>query len=249
MPVNALEAHALDVGYDAGVILHGIDLTVPLGQCVAITGANGSGKSTLIRALFKSAQIRAGSLKLLGHEVTDSHVPWAQVGYVPQISSLSGGVISSALEVVRTGTLGKHQLWWPRGSKTRALTALDTVGLRSHQGVPVSQLSGGQRRRVLIARAIVRDPQVLIMDEPLAGIDAHSQQTLADLVGDLKARGCTIVTVLHELGPLAPHLDRCVNIASGHIDYDGQPRPSTPVHHHDSPHVPHTVMSNYQEGR
>ena len=237
-PAAAIDIDNLHVAWDADVILHGITARIMPGECVAITGANGSGKSTLMRALLGSAPITAGSARMFGHDLGDGHLPWRRVGYVPQRYASGGGVVSSAIEVVKSGLLGPGRFWSKRNDKARALAALKGVGLASRANHAMQTMSGGQQQRVLIARALVRDPQLLMMDEPMAGIDAHSRERLADVVATAKDAGTTIVVVLHELGELGPLLDRELHISGGHISYDGPPRIDHDDHSSDDHHHP-----------
>lgn len=214
----------LHVAWDTDLILHGITLTIPAGQTVAITGSNGSGKSTTVKALLGTAPITSGDAQLFGRSITTRRrVPWKKIGYVPQRISSGGAVNSSAIEVVRSGLLGPRRLWAMPGDTARAMDALERVGMAHRAHSPMNILSGGQAQRVLIARALVRRPELLIMDEPMAGIDAASRARLADIVADAKAEGTTILIVLHELGELGPLLDRELHISAGHISYDGAP--------------------------
>ena len=214
----------LHVAWDTDLILHGISLTIPAGQTVAITGSNGSGKSTTVKALLGTAPITSGDAQLFGRSITTRRrVPWKKIGYVPQRISSGGAVSSSAIEVVRSGLLGPRRLWAMPGDTARAMDALERVGMAHRAHSPMNILSGGQAQRVLIARALVRRPELLIMDEPMAGIDAASRARLADIVADAKAEGTTILIVLHELGELGPLLDRELHINAGHISYDGTP--------------------------
>lgn len=214
----------LHVAWDTDLILHGITLTIPAGQTVAITGSNGSGKSTTVKALLGTAPITSGDAQLFGRSITTRRrVPWKKIGYVPQRISSGGAVNSSAIEVVRSGLLGPRRLWAMPGDTARAMDALERVGMAHRAHSPMNILSGGQAQRVLIARALVRAPELLIMDEPMAGIDAASRARLADIVRDAKSAGTTILIVLHELGELGPLLDRELHISAGHISYDGTP--------------------------
>ena len=214
----------LHVAWDTDLILHGISLTIPAGQTVAITGSNGSGKSTTIKALLGTAPITGGDAQLFGRSITARRrVPWNRVGYVPQRISSGGAISASAIEVVRSGLLGPRRLWAMPGDTSRAMEALERVGMAHRAHSPMNILSGGQAQRVLIARALVRRPELLIMDEPMAGIDAASRARLADIVADAKEQGTTILIVLHELGELGPLLDRELHISAGHVSYDGTP--------------------------
>lgn len=214
----------LHVAWDTDLILHGITLSIPAGQTVAITGSNGSGKSTTIKALLGTAPITSGDALLFSRSITARRrVPWQKIGYVPQRISSGGAVSSSAIEVVRSGLLGPRRLWAMPGDTARAMDALERIGMAHRAHSPMNILSGGQAQRVLIARALVRRPELLIMDEPMAGIDAASRARLADIVADAKAEGTTILIVLHELGELGPLLDRELHISAGHVSYDGAP--------------------------
>ena len=214
----------LHVAWDTDLILHGITLSIPAGQTVAITGSNGSGKSTTLKALLGTAPITSGDALLFSRSITARRrVPWQKIGYVPQRISSGGAVSSSAIEVVRSGLLGPRRLWAMPGDTARAMDALERVGMAHRAHSPMNILSGGQAQRVLIARALVRRPEQLIMDEPMAGIDAASRARLASIVADAKAEGTTILIVLHELGELGPLLDRELHISAGHVSYDGAP--------------------------
>ena len=214
----------LHVAWDTDLILHGITLSIPAGQTVAITGSNGSGKSTTLKALLGTAPITSGDARVFSRSITARRrVPWQKIGYVPQRISSGGAVSSSAIEVVRSGLLGPRRLWAMPGDTARAMDALERVGMAHRAHSPMNILSGGQAPRVLIARALVRRPELLIMDEPMAGIDAASRARLAGIVADAKAEGTTILIVLHELGELGPLLDRELHISAGHVSYDGAP--------------------------
>jgi len=115
--------------------------------------------------------------------------------------------------------------------------ALATVGLQGRERADVATLSGGQQRRVLIARALAAGPDVLVMDEPTAGVDAASQQALAATLADLVTAGTTVLLVAHELGPVAPLVTRTVVVRDGRVAYDGPPAPGAAEgSEHDHPH-------------
>ncbi len=225
---------------ETGTILHGIDLTVTDGEVVALLGANGSGKSTLVKALTGIVPITAGRAEVFGADVAAARrsVPWSRVGYVPQRMGPSSGVPATAVEVVASGLLDGKRLRPGRGARRKSLEALEQVGLldRAHDSVQV--FSGGQQQRVLIARALVRDPDLIILDEPLAGIDRASKEALALTLGQMHAKGTTILVVLHELGELHGLIGRAVVLRHGRIVFDGPPPSAAPGHDHpDHDHV------------
>ncbi|WP_231482340.1 metal ABC transporter ATP-binding protein [Nocardioides sp. URHA0020] len=236
-------------------ILRGIDLSVRSGEFVALMGANGSGKSTLVRALTGLRPLAGGALSLFGTPYDDFH-DWQRVGFVPQRGGAASGVPASVWEIVASGRLTHRRLLRPLGRRDRAAIAeaLDVVGLAHRARDGVSTLSGGQQQRVLIARALAGEPDLFFLDEPTAGVDLPNQQILADTLETLSERGATIVLVAHELGPMAPLIDRAVVMRDGRIAYDGPPLASAEVatahldghhHHHHEPerhdHAPHVA--------
>jgi zinc transport system ATP-binding protein len=193
-------------------------------------GGNGSGKSTLLKALLGIVPTTAGHAQLRGVEVTTSRqaVPWSSIGYVPQRIGAGTGVPATAAEVVASGLVGHRHLRPGAGARRRCLEALDQVGLADRARESVAIFSGGQQQRVLIARALVRHPKLLLLDEPLSGVDQASKEALAGILARLQAHGTTMLVVLHELGELAPLIDRAVVLDHGRIVHDG--RPPAPAH-------------------
>lgn len=229
-------------------ILRHIDLTVRSGEFVALMGANGSGKSTLVRALTGLWPLATGDLRLFGTPFDRFH-DWGRVGFVPQRGGASSGVPASVWEVVASGRLNHRRLLRPltRADRAAVVDALEVVGLADRAKESVSALSGGQQQRVLIARALAGTPDLFFLDEPTAGVDLPNQQVLADTLETMSDRGATIVLVAHELGPMAPLLDRAVVMRDGRIAYDGPPLASDEVaglhvdghHHHEDTDLRH----------
>ncbi len=231
MSTPVIELHDGAVAIAGRPVLRGIDLSVGSGEFVALMGANGSGKSTLVRALTGLRPLAAGSLHLFGTTLDDFH-DWQRIGFVPQRGSAASGVPASVWEVVASGRLTRRRLLRPLGRQDRAVIAdaLDVVGLSDRARDGVSALSGGQQQRVLIARALAGEPELFFLDEPTAGVDLPNQQVLADTLETLSGRGATIVLVAHELGPMAPLIDRAVVMRDGRIVYDGPPLTDAQVH-------------------
>jgi zinc transport system ATP-binding protein len=215
---------------DASVSLQGrpvvrrVDLAVGTGEFVTLLGANGSGKSTLVRAAVGLLPLTSGSLELFGTPVS-RFADWRRVGYVPQRSTAQSGVPATVREVVGTGLLARRpRMGWPRRGDRDAVTgAIDLVRLGDRARDSVARLSGGQQQRVMIARALAGQPDLLILDEPTAGVDHASQLVLAELFAELVARGTTVLLVAHELGPLAVLVDRAVVLRDGRKVFEGPP--------------------------
>jgi zinc transport system ATP-binding protein len=231
------------VAYGGREVLQDVSLEVAAGEVVAILGANGSGKSTLIRAVLGLVPLTRGEIELFG-------VPrrrfrqWSRIGYVPQRLGAGSGVPATVAEVVASGRLARRGLFRPPRAADRdaVRAALADVGLADRAGDPVATLSGGQQQRTLIARALTGAPDLLILDEPTAGVDADSQAAFAATLDRFRRRGGTVLLVAHELGPLQPLIDRAVVVHSGRIAYSGAaPEPAghhaEPGHDHVHPHA------------
>ncbi|MEO5709473.1 MAG: ABC transporter ATP-binding protein [Nocardioidaceae bacterium] len=205
-------------------ILRGIDLSVRQGEVLAVLGANGSGKSTLVRAMMGLVPICRGEVRLFDLPLA-SFGAWQRIGFVPQRVSAASGVPASVREVVASGRLSRRRPFVPqrRADREAVDAAIAAVGLAGKARDGVSTLSGGQQQRVLIARALAGAPDLLVLDEPTAGVDVQSQQGFADALASTVARGSTIVLVAHELGPLGPLVDRAIVMRDGRIAYDGPP--------------------------
>jgi zinc transport system ATP-binding protein len=240
--MSVVDVRNAAVAYDGREVLHGVSMTVAAGEVVAILGANGSGKSTLVRSVLGLVPVLAGRIELFGVP-RDRFSDWARIGYVPQRMGAGSGVPATVGEVVASGRLARGFLRRQRAADRAAvLTALTDVGLAGRIGDPVATLSGGQQQRTLIARALAAEPDLLILDEPTAGVDAASQEAFAATLARFRGRGGTILLVAHELGPLEPLIDRAVVVHDGRIAHDGGvPAPAGhhagPGHDHVHPHA------------
>ncbi|MEU8790669.1 metal ABC transporter ATP-binding protein [Streptomyces sp. NPDC048643] len=225
-------------------VLRGVDLTVRRGEVVALLGANGSGKSTAVRSVIGQVPVTAGEIEVFG-------VPrrrfrdWRRVGYVPQRTTAAGGVPATVTEIVASGRLSRARFGVLRKADHAAVRrALELVGMADRARDSVNALSGGQHQRVLIARALASEPELLIMDEPMAGVDLASQEVLAATLRGQVAQGASVLLVLHELGPLEPLIDRAVVLRDGCVLHDGPPpravgQHALPGHDHVHPHAAH----------
>jgi zinc transport system ATP-binding protein len=240
-PETVIALRRANATLGARPVLRGVDLTVARGEVVALLGANGSGKSTAVRAVVGQVPLTSGELTLFGSPLRRFR-DWRRIGYVPQRTTAASGVPATVREVVSAGRLSRTRLL-PLGREDRAAVhrALEMVGMAGRAGDSVNALSGGQHQRVLIARALATEPELLIMDEPMAGVDLASQRVLADTLRSQVEAGVTVLLVLHELGPLEPLIDRAVVLRDGCVVHDGTPPPALgqhalPGHDHVHPH-------------
>ena len=232
------------VAYGHRPVLGGVHLRVAAGEVVAVLGANGSGKSTLVRAALGLVPLVRGRVEWFGTPLPRFR-QWRRIGYVPQRVGAGSGVPATVAEVVGSGRLARRGVLRLPGRADRAAVAaaLDAVGLAERAGDPVATLSGGQQQRTLIARALAGQPEMLVLDEPTAGVDAVSQAAFADALAGFARDGGTALLVAHELGPLEPLITRAVVVHDGQVVHSGAvPAPAghhaLPDHDHVHPHGP-----------
>ena len=209
-------------------ILKDVSLRIRAREAVAILGPNGSGKTTLLRTLVALTPFQQGSLELFGTPIRWFR-DWHRIGYVPQHATLN---VQNATvrEVVTSGRLAHRGAfrWFTRTDRAIVAEALERVGLADRARWPFAPLSGGQKQRVLIARALAARPDLLIMDEPLAGVDLEGQTILARLLGELRDDGLGVVLVLHELETMAGVLDRIIRLRNGQVVPHANGLPQSP---------------------
>jgi zinc transport system ATP-binding protein len=210
------------IGYDERPAVTGIDLEIRAGEVVALVGPNGSGKSTLVRGLLGLTPVLSGQIELFG-VAADRFAQRYRIGYVPQRHTVGGAIPSTVEEVVSSGRLARRR-WFARPSvqdRAAVLDAIEAVGLSDRRRAAVATLSGGQQRRALIARALASQPDVMIMDEPTAGVDAANQAGLMHTLTSLVRTGLTLLIVTHEIEPMLPLLTRVVALDGGRLVHDG----------------------------
>jgi len=202
----AIEVHDLTVAYRESPVLWDIDLTVPRGVLMGVVGPNGAGKTTLVKSVLGLIRPVSGAVLVGGEPYT----PKAQaVAYVPQRGTVDWDFPTTALDVVTMGTYGK--LGWfrrpGRAERAAAADALARVGLADFAARQISQLSGGQQQRVFLARALVQDAPVFLMDEPFQGVDAVTEKAIIEILRELRGRGRTVLVVHHDLQTVPEYFD------------------------------------------
>jgi zinc transport system ATP-binding protein len=221
---NLIEARGLTFSYASNVVVEDVDLSVGRGEFVALVGPNGSGKSTLLRLLLGALRPALGRVRLLGRSPSDVVHRW-RIGYVPQRPTLAPDLPATAREIVTAGRLARRGWWRPlRDPDLRAVEhAMESVGLDQLADQPITRLSGGQQQRVFIARAFACEPELLILDEPIAGVDAESQRRFRDsLVHLIREHGAGVLLVSHELSAVSDVIDRVV-VLKRRVVFDGSP--------------------------
>lgn len=186
-----IEVRGLEAGYrPAHAVLQDLEFAVSPGELVAVLGPNGGGKTTLFRALLGELPWRRGELTLGG-----------AVAYVPQTERSRLDFPIDAFGVVAMGTYATLPWYRRLGAAEREATmrSLERVGLADHAHAPYGTLSGGQRQRVLIARALARGARILLLDEPLSGVDTPSAERILQVFGELRAAGCATLVATHDI--------------------------------------------------
>ncbi len=205
--MHALETHDLSVSYRGKPVLHGVDITVPGGSLTGVMGPNGAGKSTLLKAVMGVVPADTGWVKLLGKPLREV---LGRVGYVPQRESVDWDFPVTVFDVALMGTYGGLG-WFGRPGKAerkRASEALEQTGLADLAGRQIGELSGGQQQRTFLARALAQQAEVYLMDEPFAGVDAATEKTIVELLGQMRDAGKAVVVVHHDLQTAPRYFDR-----------------------------------------
>jgi ABC-type Mn2+/Zn2+ transport system ATPase subunit len=210
LPLVALRDVSL--GYDSAPIVHGVNLTIHPGRLIGLAGPNGSGKTTLLRTIL-------GLLPPLRGDVSRS-CPLSNFGYVPQSASLDPHFPLSAREIVEMGAYGRVRPYqvFPSEEKKMTVEFLNQVGMSHLLAKPFFALSGGQKQRILIARALMVKPRIMILDEPLAGVDEDSRLNITDLLISLtRQNGLAVFFSSHDLQMVQRVADQIVRVDNGKI--------------------------------
>lgn len=220
-----LETEGVSYAVGGIPILEEVGLRLTRGEFVALVGPNGSGKSTLVRILLGLLRPQGGTVRLFGVAPDRFEHRW-RIGYVPQRPALAGDQVASVEEIVGAGRLSRRG-WWRRLSaadRTEVEHAIESVGLLPLRHRRVSELSVGQQQRVFIARAFASNPELLVLDEPIAGVDAESQRRFRDSILHLIAEhGAGVLLVSHELGAVSEDLDRVI-VLKRRVLFEGRPQ-------------------------
>ena len=197
-----IELKNISYQYHREQVLSDINLTIQKGEFWAVIGPNGSGKSTLLKLMLRLLALQEGSIFLFGQDIRNFD-QWEKIGYVSQkANSFNSGFPATVFEVVRSGLTKQTGLFrpYPKNVRERVRKVLEMVGLENMIDRTIGDLSGGQQQRVFIARALINEPEILILDEPTVGLDVERVQAFYDLLSRLnREKGLTIVIVTHDV--------------------------------------------------
>ncbi|MGJ3239489.1 MAG: metal ABC transporter ATP-binding protein [Anaerolineae bacterium] len=224
----ALDVHRLAAGYDGDPhAIYDVSFTVNAAERVAIVGPNGAGKSTLFKAIVGLIPFTMGHISIYGVDCRSSH---SYVGYVPQHEAVDWSFPVSVYDVVMMGR-ARHIGWFRGAGKTdheRVHQLLDELGLSELAHRQIGQLSGGQKRRVFIARALAQDTRVLLMDEPFTGVDKVAEQEIMETLDVLTDNGITILLSTHDMGKASQEFDKVILLKKRLLAYGAPQTVFTP---------------------
>lgn len=203
---KVLDVNSLTVGYTRKPVLWGIDFEIPQGKIVGVVGPNGAGKSTLLKSIMGVIPVTGGSVKIFGKPLDEVR---GRVSYVPQRESVDWDFPASVFDVVMMGRYGKLSLFKRPGKADRevVIDCLEKVGMTEFSERQISQLSGGQQQRVFIARALAQQADFYLLDEPFAGVDAATEETIIRLLRSMSEDNKTLIVVHHDLQSVKKYFD------------------------------------------
>jgi manganese/iron transport system ATP-binding protein len=213
-----LEVAHLNVRYDHVTALEDVSFQLERGERVAVVGPNGAGKSTLFKVIAGVLQPTSGMVNVSGH-VPGGHIC---IAYLPQRSNVDWTFPVSVADVVMMGRIGKLGIFrWPKSSDWDYVhQCLDDVGLLPLAERQISELSGGQQQRMFIARALAQEAEIMLMDEPLSGLDVQSQEDIYAILDKLRLRAVTVMVATHDLDQAATHFDRAMLLNHRLLGFD-----------------------------
>ncbi len=199
MPSEALIAcRDVSFAYERQVVLSGVDLEVAAGDLLGVVGPSGSGKTTLLKLLAGALAPRVGSVE---------RAAGVRIGYVPQVETVNWYFPVTVDEVILMANAPRARTPWHTGAERAAVhSLLHDLGIGHLEGRHIRELSGGQQQRVFVARALISDPQVILLDEPMAGVDVKTRLDMVELLRRLARRGIAVVLTTHDLNGVAAHL-------------------------------------------
>ncbi len=208
-PECPLSVYDLTVAYHRKPVIWDIEFDLPPGQLIGVVGPNGAGKSTLLKAIMDLIPRASGRVQVFGDTYAKSR---KRVGYVPQRESVDWQFPVSALDVVTMGLYDEIGWFFPvrKRHRDRAMEALARVGIADLANRQISQLSGGQQQRTFLARALVQDADLYLMDEPFAAVDAATERAIVEILRDLKQRKKTALVIHHDLQTVPEYFDYVV---------------------------------------
>lgn len=203
-----LRVSNLGFHYNGTLVLEQISFELKPGERLAVVGPNGAGKSTLFKVIAGVLKPSSGEVQIFGH-VPDEHIC---IAYVPQRSQVDWNFPVNVADVVMMGRIHKVGLFrWPKTSDWETVHhALETVGMEGMVNNQINELSGGQQQRVFIARALAQEAELMLMDEPLTGLDLPAQEDIFIILDKLRQRGVTVLIALHDLKMAAERFDYCL---------------------------------------
>ena len=224
MPESVLSLSNVSVELGHSRVLDDVTFTLNQGEFVVLLGANASGKTTMVKTALGLIPRVGGEAKLFGVPV-ERFKDLKRIGYVPQRVTAASGVPATVSEVVTSGRTVRLGLFGRPGPDDRsaAARAMELVDLTEVKNEPVGELSGGQQQRVLIARALAAEPDVLVLDEPVASVDLAHQESFADTIETLLKQETAVLMVAHSLGSVQRLVERAVVLDHGRVVHDGPP--------------------------
>jgi zinc/manganese transport system ATP-binding protein/zinc transport system ATP-binding protein len=193
-------------GYERKIVFQNLSLKIYPGQFAGLVGPSGTGKSTLLKAILGIVPVLSGTISVAGERV-GGRTP-AQIGYVPQLETVDWDFPVTVEQVVAMGLYRESSKlpWLSRNERTRIKALLDQLGIGAYVNRHIKALSGGEQQRVFLARALVGNPKLLVLDEPTSGVDLKTQHAILHLLGELNRKGVTILLTTHDLNAVARHL-------------------------------------------